>query len=91
VVAVKMGDQGACAWSAGQMWFQAPVEVAAIDPVGAGDAFDAGFIATLVRGGSVTDALALGTYCGAMVTENLGENTGFPHLADLPEPLMPIE
>jgi 2-dehydro-3-deoxygluconokinase len=86
-VAIKRGDRGASAWSGGEMWHHEPFEVRAVDPVGAGDAFDAGFVACRLESGSLQDALALGTYCGAKVAELPGEHEGFPRLAELPSHL----
>ena len=37
----------------------------AVDPVGAGDAFNAGYIAVRLRGGSIDEALKAGVHCGA--------------------------
>jgi hypothetical protein len=39
----------------------------AVDPVGAGDAFNAGYIAVRLRGGSIDEALKAGVHCGAAV------------------------
>jgi 2-dehydro-3-deoxygluconokinase len=55
----------------------------AIDPVGAGDGFDAGFVAGLLSGGSPEYALEVGAFMGARAVEAVGEHT-YPHLEDLP-------
>lgn len=83
-VVVKMGDRGARAYQGSSKWTQEPFEVTAVDPVGAGDAFDAGFVSALVMGRPVDDALRWGSYCGAKVTEHVGESTGFPQRDDIP-------
>lgn len=51
---------------------------AAIDPVGAGDAFNAGYIAIRLRDGSLDDALANGARCGAAVTTAISDTAAFP-------------
>ena len=51
---------------------------AAVDPVGAGDAFNAGYIAVRLRGGSVSEALNAGTQCGAAVTTAISDTSAFP-------------
>jgi 2-dehydro-3-deoxygluconokinase len=51
---------------------------AAVDPIGAGDAFNAGYIAARLRGGSVTEALHAGTRCGAAVTTAISDTSAFP-------------
>jgi 2-dehydro-3-deoxygluconokinase len=84
IVVVKLGANGACAFQGKDSWSQAPFDVIAIDPVGAGDAFDAGFIVAIRTGRSIGDALRLGAYCGAKVAEQFGENSGFPRRVDVP-------
>jgi 2-dehydro-3-deoxygluconokinase len=51
---------------------------AAVDPIGAGDAFNAGYIAVRLRGGAVDDALTAGASCGAAVTTAVSDTAGFP-------------
>jgi 2-dehydro-3-deoxygluconokinase len=50
----------------------------AADPIGAGDAFNAGYLATRLRGGSVEEALAAGAACGAAVTTAVSDTSAFP-------------
>jgi 2-dehydro-3-deoxygluconokinase len=50
----------------------------AVDPVGAGDAFNAGYIAVRLRGGSIDEALKAGVHCGAAVTAASSDTAGFP-------------
>jgi sugar/nucleoside kinase (ribokinase family) len=68
LVVVKMGAQGSLAVSAGEPPTRVPAfEVAdAVDAVGAGDSFDAGFLAGWLAGRGVEGALALGCACGAL-------------------------
>jgi sugar/nucleoside kinase (ribokinase family) len=51
---------------------------AAVDPIGAGDAFNAGYIAFRIRGGTIDAALRFGARCGAAVTTSLSDTDGFP-------------
>jgi 2-dehydro-3-deoxygluconokinase len=51
---------------------------ASIDPIGAGDAFNAGYIAVRLRGGAIEEALGLGARCGAAVTTSTSDTAGFP-------------
>ena len=51
---------------------------AAVDPIGAGDAFNAGYIAVRLRGGTVGEALRAGVRCGAAVTSTPSDTSGFP-------------
>lgn len=50
----------------------------AVDPIGAGDAFNAGYVAVRLRNGSVDDALRAGARCGAAVTAGVSDTAGFP-------------
>ena len=50
----------------------------AVDPIGAGDAFNAGYIAVRLRGGTVDEALRAGVRCGAAVTTSPSDTAGFP-------------
>src|SRR4029077_18065421 len=51
---------------------------AAVDPIGAGDAFNAGYIAVRIRGGTIDAALRSGARGGAAVTTSLSDTAGFP-------------
>ncbi len=86
IVVLKRGALGAVA-SDGKVTVEVPaVDVAEpVDPVGAGDAFDAGFVAALLRrGDDLGGALAVGAHAGACAVRVTGEHTGCPRLADLP-------
>jgi 2-dehydro-3-deoxygluconokinase len=50
----------------------------AVDPIGAGDAFNAGYIASRLRGGTIDAALRAGMLCGAAVTTSVSDTAGFP-------------
>jgi 2-dehydro-3-deoxygluconokinase len=50
----------------------------AVDPIGAGDAFNAGYIAIRLRDGSIEEAIHNGARCGAAVTTSLSDTAGFP-------------
>jgi 2-dehydro-3-deoxygluconokinase len=50
----------------------------AVDPIGAGDAFNAGYIAVRLKGGSVDDALRAGVRCGTAVTTAVSDTSAFP-------------
>jgi 2-dehydro-3-deoxygluconokinase len=51
---------------------------AAVDPIGAGDAFNAGYIAARLSGWTVDAALRAGARCGAAVTSAPSDTAGFP-------------
>ena len=64
---------------AGGVWCELDIRRdAAVDPIGAGDAFNAGYIAVRLRGGTVESALRAGASCGAAVTTALSDTSAFP-------------
>jgi 2-dehydro-3-deoxygluconokinase len=82
-VVLKRASLGASALGEDGRWVEhAPEPGPDVDPVGAGDAFDAGYLAARLSGGSVEQALASGAACGAAVAGCLGDTEGFPR----PEP-----
>ncbi|HCI79172.1 MAG TPA: sugar kinase, partial [Ktedonobacter sp.] len=74
LVVLKRGDQGACAWD-GKIRVSIPAEHVeeAIDPVGAGDAFGAGFLAGWLHGSTLEEALSLGIRAGAATVMTAGD------------------
>jgi 2-dehydro-3-deoxygluconokinase len=54
-----------------------------VDPVGAGDAFCAGFIAARLDGADVATALEMGNACGAAAASAAGDQTGLPDRNEL--------
>jgi sugar/nucleoside kinase (ribokinase family) len=83
LVVVKLGADGAIAARAGEetITARAPAFEAIVDAVGAGDTFDAGFIAATLQGSAPADALALACACGALSTQGLGGTGAQPTLA----------
>jgi 2-dehydro-3-deoxygluconokinase len=78
-VVVKLGPRGACALGEDGAWVEhAPDPGPDLDPVGAGDAFDAGYLAARLGGLPIERALADGARCGAAVAASLGDTEGFP-------------
>ena len=72
LLVVKMGRQGAIA-QRGSERFTSPAKlVDAVDPVGAGDSFDAGFLHEYVRGADIPTCLASGNLAGALSTTRPG-------------------
>lgn len=81
IVILKLAEQGVIALADGEM-VQVPAHPVdrVIDPVGAGDGFNAGFLAGLLRGYTMRDALGLGARVGAAAVESLGDYHGYPHV-----------
>src|SRR5215212_7211752 len=79
VVVLKRAERGALALADGKRYFSPAHPVTqVIDPVGAGDGFDAGFLAGWLRGASIDESLNLGARIGAAAVEVLGDYAGYP-------------
>jgi sugar/nucleoside kinase (ribokinase family) len=77
LLVVKMGRRGAIA-QRGTERFTSPAKlVDAVDPVGAGDSFDAGFLHEFVRGADIPSFLASGNLAGALSTTRPGGTEAF--------------
>jgi sugar/nucleoside kinase (ribokinase family) len=82
VVAVKLGAEGALAVTAEGDSARCPaLAVDPVDATGAGDSFDAGFVAGWLAGRPVAACLALGVACGSLSTRGLGGTAAQPTLA----------
>lgn len=77
VVVVKRGPRGAIAVAGGRTLTAPAIDVAAVDPVGAGDSFDAGFIYQYLRGADLETCLAWGNMAGAFSTTCPGGTEAF--------------
>ena len=80
---LKRGERGAIALHEGTRYAVDAYPVEVVDTVGAGDGFDAGFIAGLLRGLSLPDALALGARVGAAAVGHAGDWEGYPTAVEL--------
>jgi 2-dehydro-3-deoxygluconokinase len=80
-VVVKRGPRGAAALDERGGWYELAGDPRAnVDPVGAGDAFNAGYLAARLAGLGVPEALGEGARCGAAVATVVGDTEGFPTL-----------
>ena len=78
LVVVKRGARGATAIAGSEVVEAFAPAVDAIDATGAGDSFDAGFIAGRLRGLGLQESLALACACGALSTRALGGTAAQP-------------
>ena len=79
LVVIKLGAEGAVA-RRGSEEFESPALTIggdAVDPVGAGDSFDAGFMHQYVRGADISTCLAYGNLAGAFSTTRAGGTEAF--------------
>jgi sugar/nucleoside kinase (ribokinase family) len=77
VIVVKLGPNGATARRGSEKLNSQPVPVTVVDPVGAGDSFDAGFLHQYVRGADLATCLASGNLAGALSTTRPGGTEAF--------------
>jgi sugar/nucleoside kinase (ribokinase family) len=77
LVVVKLGPEGAMAQRGKQRVVSAAIPVTAVDPVGAGDSFDAGFLHQFLRGADLATCLAAGNLAGALSTTRPGGTEAF--------------
>jgi sugar/nucleoside kinase (ribokinase family) len=71
-VVVKAGDRGAVAVGPGGRATAPVMRVATVDTTGAGDSFDAGFLAATLGGESLERSLEIANACGALSTMAAG-------------------
>ncbi|MGC1373934.1 MAG: sugar kinase [Candidatus Sulfotelmatobacter sp.] len=77
LVVVKMGREGAVAQRSKERFVSPAIQVEAVDPVGAGDSFDAGFLHNYVRGAGLETCLRAGNLAGAFSTTRCGGTEAF--------------
>lgn len=75
-VVVKQGDRGATAGLGNGSVHVAGLPVPVVDTTGAGDSFDAGFLAAWLGGAPLERALAIANVCGALSTRATGGVNG---------------
>jgi len=80
---VKQGDAGATAYSANRQVSDSGVAQKVVDTIGAGDAFNAGFIAAWLDAQSLQQCLSLGNACGSIAVARRGGASKLPDLKHL--------
>jgi sugar/nucleoside kinase (ribokinase family) len=81
-IIIKRGPKGASALENGRRLDIAAPDVLVVDTVGAGDAFNAGFIAGVAWGSDFAECVKLAVFCGALSTTGAG-NSAVPDAAKL--------
>jgi sugar/nucleoside kinase (ribokinase family) len=84
LVVVKRGPRGALVYERGTITEVAPLIVTAVDTIGAGDSFNAGFLAGYLQGKPYVLCAAAGNVTGALSTQRAGGTEAFrdPQLHD---------
>lgn len=77
-IAIKDGSNGAWVADKNDFIFIEAQKCNCIDPVGAGDGFNAGFISGILSGCDLETCGRMGAIAGAMATETTGDVEGYP-------------
>jgi sugar/nucleoside kinase (ribokinase family) len=77
LVVVKLGKDGALAQRGKERFTSPSLKVTAVDAVGAGDSFDAGFLHEYLRGSDLSTCLASGNRAGALSVTRAGGTEAF--------------
>ena len=72
LLVVTLGEHGCIALAGNETIFVPAFPVLQVDATGAGDAFGAGLVSSLMQGTELREALAFGNACGAMVAAREG-------------------
>ena len=81
LLVVKLGRKGALAHRGAERVVSPSQLVEVVDPIGAGDSFDAGFLHQYVRGADLPTCLASGNLAGALSTTRPGGTEAFRDVA----------
>lgn len=81
--AIKDGGRGAWVADSASRRKLPPYPCHPVEPIGAGDGFNAGFLAGLLQGRSTADAGRMGAICGALATQTPGDAEGYPDEAQM--------
>lgn len=77
-IAIKDGSRGAYVADRNGRFTILPHPCTPIDPIGAGDAFNSGFLCGILEGRSVKEAGEIAGIAGALATESYGDVEGYP-------------
>lgn len=75
-VVLKRGAEGAVHGDAGGLQSHQGFRASPVDTTGAGDSFNAGYLAAMLRGESVAERLVFGNACGALTVAAIGGTGG---------------
>ncbi len=77
IIAVKCGNEGAIVQSGGRRVQIPGLHMHPVDTIGAGDSFNAGFLAAWLSGYSLEESAAAGNITGALSTQGIGGTEAF--------------
>jgi 2-dehydro-3-deoxygluconokinase len=82
-VVVKQGSRGATSFTTEGVFVEPAFSVRAVDPVGAGDAFVAGYLVAMLDGFGPPERLKMGCATGAFAASNFGDWECLPRRDDI--------
>jgi sugar/nucleoside kinase (ribokinase family) len=77
IVVVKLGARGALVCAEGKQFRVPAIKTRVVDTTGAGDSFDAGFLACFLKGGSIDASARAGIAAGARAVSAVGGTGAF--------------
>ena len=77
LLVIKRGEKGVLARKGRESFEAAGRKIEAVDTIGAGDSFDAGFLHQFIRGARIEDCLRYGNLAGALSTTRQGGTEAF--------------
>jgi sugar/nucleoside kinase (ribokinase family) len=77
ITVVKLGARGALVCAEGKQFHIPPVKTKVVETTGAGDSFDAGFLAHFLKGGSIEESARAGAAAGARAVSAAGGTGAF--------------
>ncbi len=83
MVIVKCGGNGAYARAGTSLWYSPALPVQVVDTTGAGDSFNAGFLAGVLKKETIETCLRYGNICGSLSTTRCGGASAAPTLEQL--------
>lgn len=84
LVVMKLAERGALVGTSEGIIEAPPLKLArVVDPIGAGDAFAAGFLSSWLDSSPLPDCLRRANICGALATQFHGDWEGLPTLAEV--------
>jgi sugar/nucleoside kinase (ribokinase family) len=83
LIVFKMGKEGARAYKGKDVFEARSFDVEVVDELGAGDAFDAAFLASFMEGKTIDESLIYGNAAGAIVVGVVGDIEPLPNWKEL--------
>lgn len=76
IIVLKQGKKGCCVYTQDRSFFIDSYPINELDPTGAGDCFDAGFVCSLIEGRPLEDCAKIAAACGSLNASAFGPMEG---------------